>query len=116
MPGIKIQINLHIRNVGEKNMDWKEGAKWLALLVGAGLITAVIEVVIENQISGTAKTAARVEARAEVQRTITAAIQQSSIQQQQLRNSRVTSSSSTQTAYTPNVAVDPKQQGSVIHL
>lgn len=58
-------------------MDWKEAAKWVGILVAAGLISAVIEVFIEERIRGTA----RAEARAEVDRVVSAALEQIRAQQ-----------------------------------
>jgi hypothetical protein len=59
-------------------MDWKEAAKWVGILVAAGLISTAIELFIEWKLTGPAVvTAARAEARAEVDRVISAALQQS---------------------------------------
>ena len=58
-------------------MDWKEAAKWVGILVAAGLISAVIEVLIEERIRGTA----RAESRAEVDRVVSAALEQIRAQQ-----------------------------------
>jgi len=59
-------------------MDWKEAAKWIGILVAAGLISTTIELILEWKVFGPAATAnARAEARAEVDRIMSAAIKQS---------------------------------------
>jgi hypothetical protein len=62
-------------------MDWKEGAKWLGILVAAGAISAVIELLIENHFRGVARS----EARIEVDRVVSAAIERMAAQQQLVR-------------------------------
>jgi len=53
-------------------MDWKEGAKWFGILVGAGLISTVIEMALTRYV----KVAATQAAHEEVERVVTAAVQQ----------------------------------------
>ncbi len=56
-------------------MDWKEAAKWIGILVAAGLISTAIELMLEWRVFGpAAQAAARADARAEVDRIMTAAI------------------------------------------
>jgi hypothetical protein len=62
-------------------MDWKEGAKWLGVLVAAGAISAVIELIIENHFKGIA----RAEARTEVDRVVSAALERMAATQAQAR-------------------------------
>jgi len=58
-------------------MDLKEAAKWVGILVAAGLISTAIELVLEWRVFGPASQAtARAEARAEVDRIMTAALKQ----------------------------------------
>jgi hypothetical protein len=76
-------------------MDWKEAAKWLGILVAAGAISAVIELVIENHFRGVA----RAEARVEVDRVVSAAVERMQAQQ-------------TQAVKQPVILVDqPRQEG-----
>jgi hypothetical protein len=53
-------------------MDWKEAAKWIGVLVAAGAISAVVEILLENHFKSTA----RAEARVEVDKIMTAALAQ----------------------------------------
>jgi hypothetical protein len=52
-------------------MDWKEGAKWFVVIVAASGVSAVITMVLENHFKGTARN----EARAEVDRVMSAAVE-----------------------------------------
>lgn len=63
-------------------MDWKEAAKWVGILVAAGLVGTAIEMILEWKVFGPATmTAARSEARNEVDRIMTAALKQSQAHQ-----------------------------------
>lgn len=57
-------------------MDWKEAAKWFGLIVVAGVAGEAVWLIISGQLKATAATVARAEARTEVDRVITAAVQQ----------------------------------------
>lgn len=58
-------------------MDWKEAAKWIGILVAAGLVSTAIELFIEWKLTTPAVVSvARAEARAEVDRVMTAAVKQ----------------------------------------
>jgi hypothetical protein len=69
-----------INHKEKHSMDWKEGAKWVGILVFAGVISAGIEIALQNWLTGQAKAAAKTEARAEVDRVMTAALQQMNTQ------------------------------------
>jgi hypothetical protein len=59
-------------------MDWHEAFKWIGILVAAGLISTAIELVLEYKVfNPQAANIARAEARAEVDRIMTAAVKQS---------------------------------------
>ena len=57
-------------------MEWKEAAKWIGILVAAGLVSTAIELLVEWKFTTPAVVnVARAEARAEVDRVMTAAVQ-----------------------------------------
>jgi mannose/fructose/N-acetylgalactosamine-specific phosphotransferase system component IID len=62
-------------------MDLKTGAKWIGILVAAGLISTVIEIALTRYV----KVAATQAAKEETERIITAAVQQLQAQQPQPR-------------------------------
>jgi hypothetical protein len=62
-------------------MDWKEALKWIGVLVAAGMIGTVLELVIEAKLTGPAAVnTARAEARAEVDRIMAQALTQANKQ------------------------------------
>jgi hypothetical protein len=60
-------------------MEWKEAGKWILVIAAGGVIATILEMVITNKIAVEAKAAAHTE----VERVITAAVQQLQAQQQQ---------------------------------
>jgi hypothetical protein len=59
-------------------MEWKEAGKWILVIAAGGVIATILEMVITNKIAVEAKAAAH----AEVERVVTAAVQQLQAQQQ----------------------------------
>lgn len=75
-------------------MDWKEGAKWVAVIAIGRVLTTVMEMVITRYVTLTASTVAH----EEVERTLTAAVQQ---MQAQAASSRIKNLAQTQPQKSP---------------
>lgn len=83
-------------------MDWKEGAKWFIIIVGAGVAGELVMLLINKSVTLKAEAVAKETARAEVERVIEAAVAQ--LQNQQ--NIQV----KTGAAPTPQVYISPQKE------
>jgi hypothetical protein len=62
-------------------MDWKEGAKWFIVIVGAGVAGELVMLLINRTVTVKAEAVARETARTEVERVIQSAVAQLQAQQ-----------------------------------
>ncbi len=67
-------------------MEWKEGAKWFVIIVGAGVAGEVVMMLINRTVTAKAEAVARETARAEVQNVISSAVAQLQAQQIQAKS------------------------------